>query len=126
MFLLALTYSAAHAETYEYLVFTTSAGDIAMKAEGMKMTFSDGCLVAANGDETRSFALSDLSKFCFSNETTGVKTVSAGQGTEIVDVYTLSGQKLGRFPYGAGAVLPLPQGTYIVRSDGTAKTIVVK
>ncbi|MCD7714413.1 MAG: T9SS type A sorting domain-containing protein [Prevotella sp.] len=125
LFLLALTTVGLHAETYKYLVFTTAEGDIAMTAVGTQITFADGNLIAANGEETQTIALSSLTKFCFSNDVTGISAVSA-QGLETVEVYSVSGQSMGRFSYTAGTALPLSKGTYVVKGDNGTKKIVVK
>ncbi len=125
LFLLALTTVGLHAETYKYLVFTTTEGDIAMTAVGTQITFADGNLIAANGEETQTIALSSLTKFCFSNDVTGISAVSA-QGLETVEVYSVSGQSMGRFSYTAGTALPLGKGTYVVKGENGTKKIVVK
>ncbi|MCD8306277.1 MAG: T9SS type A sorting domain-containing protein [Prevotella sp.] len=126
LFLLALTTVGLHAETYKYLVFTTAEGDIAMTAAGTQITFADGNLIAVNGEETQTIALSSLTKFCFSNDVTGIRAVVSAQGLETVEVYSVSGQSMGRFSYTAGTTLPLGKGTYVVKGDNGTKKIVVK
>ncbi len=122
--LLMLACTASRADTYKYLVFSTTAGeDIAMTAEGMKITFSDGNLVADNGTETRTMALSELSHFCFSDTTTGISAATAERTAEAAEVYNVSGQRVGTVC--GGGTLSLPRGTYILKSgDGTKKLVV--
>ncbi len=131
IFLLALTCNAAaNAETYEYLVFTTAAGEVSMKAEGTKITFSDGNLIAKNAEDTQTLPLSSLSKFYFSdtasNTMTGIDEVSSAPIAEKADVYNISGQRIGSYSYTEGETLPLPEGVYIVKGTSGTKKITVK
>ncbi len=124
--LLALPFCGVAADEYQYLVFTTAEGDVAMTAMGTHITFADGNLIAVNGDETQTIALSSLTKFCFSNETTGIAALPAVQGTETVEVYNAAGQSLGSCILSVGASLPLAKGIYIVKGESGTKKMIVK
>ena len=67
----------AQAGGYDYLTFEKSDGrQVSVKADGLKMTFTDGNLVARNNEGTMTFALAELSKMFFA-ETSGVKDEKA-------------------------------------------------
>ncbi len=125
--LFVLACASLRAANYEYLVFTTTGGDITMKADGLKMTFSDGNLVAANNEETRTIALSSLSKFCFSDGTTGVENAPAATADEEAGVYNASGQLAGHVGNGTTVeTLQLPKGVYIVKGKTQSRKLVVQ
>ncbi len=126
LLLFILVCSFARADSYEYLVFHTSSGELSITAEGARITFEDGNLIASNGSETQTMALTDVSKFCFSHDTTGIEVLSFGDGAEEVDVYSAAGIFVGRCAYDAVSSLALPKGIYILKGEQTSKKFIVE
>ncbi len=117
--------ASAHADDLLNMAFTTSDGDIVMSSSGMIITFDNGYLVAANEEEKRSFSLSDVTKFYFTTEATGITTLEA-DSTEPVTVYTLTGQQMGTFAAGDNLQGRLGKGTYVVKGNNTSKKLIVR
>ena len=123
--LLVGTISASSA-TYEYMVFETGDGaKQSMTANGLKLVYKDGILTATNGDISKTFTVSALSRMFFSNTKEGddvtsisVATVSDLEDTD-VEIYDLSGRRL---PQGTK-----PQkGLYIFKKGNTTTKKYVK
>ncbi len=117
--------ASAHADNLLNMAFTTAGGDIVMSSSGMTITFDNGYLVAANSEETRSFGLSDVTKFYFTNAATGITTLEA-DGSEPVTVYTLTGQQVGTFAASDNLQELLAKGTYVVKGLNTSKKLIVR
>lgn len=113
----------ASAQSYSYLTFRQADGtETSLKTAGLKLTFADGNLVATNGSETATFALSTMAKMYFSTNTSaidqattanisativnGTLQVNAPAGTP-VSVYGLDGREM---PHHG-----LTSGVYVVR-----------
>ncbi len=115
-----------HAQSELNMAFTTTAGEVVMLSEGLEITFSNGQLVAKNKQEERSFALTALSKFYFTNAATGIEPVVGAEENEMVEVYTTSGQYVGRRTRTAEGKLDLPKGMYIVKGKKSNQKLIVK
>lgn len=125
VFVLLAATLTAQAGGYDYLTFEKSDGrQVSVKADGLKMTFTDGNLVARNNEGTMTFALAELSKMFFA-ETSGVKDVKADDAREVA-VYNLSGVKLGSFRDAASAQNALVKGVYVVRKGARTYKVTVK
>lgn len=130
IFLLLMTVVAtltAQAYDYPYLVFQTTDGTVtAVAVESLSITVSDGNLVATNGDGTKTFPLSTLSKMYFSTDgTTDIDGAQTSDTTE-VEVVAASGVSLGKFASLDEARRVLKQGVYVVKSKGKNFKISVK
>jgi hypothetical protein len=65
---LLITTLAAHAGDYKYLAIETSDGTVrTVSVEQLKVTFSDGCLVASSADGQTQVTLTDLKKMYFTD-----------------------------------------------------------
>ncbi|MDO4929960.1 MAG: hypothetical protein Q4E59_02380 [Bacteroidales bacterium] len=113
------------AQSLSYLTFRTADGtEQSLTAVGLKLTFSDGQLVATGNDGTTTFSLTDLSSMFFSETVTGISNVSGASATKVrivngalkvtapagstISVRTTDGRQVNKDQY-------LPKGMYIVR-----------
>lgn len=83
-FCCAMAFSAtASAQSYSYLTLRKAVGDeTSLKVDGLKITFSNGQLVAANGEETVSVPLSEMGSMYFSAQPTAIVSTSVAAGFE--------------------------------------------
>jgi hypothetical protein len=81
-------------------------------------------LVVTNGDGTQTFTLSDLSKMYFS-QTAGINDIRDDNG-QAVEVFHLSGQRVGSFIDLRSARQQLEKGIYIVKSNGQTSKISIQ
>ena len=108
---------AVNADSYSYLTFELNDGTkTSVPVSSLSITISGTTLTA--GDQT--FILSNLSKMYFSNsnETTGIKSVSATELNEAAEVYDLNGHKVSKDQ--------IQKGVYIVKSNSGTYKLAVK
>jgi len=123
--ILMIGISAVRAYDYPYLVFQTTDGSSqSIEAEKLVLTFSGSQLVATNGTENLTLTVSDLSKMFFSSTTSGVSQISEADGE--VEVFTLSGIRMGSYSSVAQALKSLRSGIYVVSSKEKTIKITVK
>lgn len=68
------------ASAQSYLTFRqTDGSEKSLSTSGLKLTFADGNLVATNGSETATFALSSMAKMYFSNNSTAINQASTAE-----------------------------------------------
>lgn len=129
---------SAHATDYNYLTIEKSDGTaLSLTALGLTITYADNQLTAANGTETATIALDELSRMYFSES--AVETDDPGEGEDpeeeqlptsvkaleqivaqgLGEVYDLSGR---RVPAG---ITP-KKGIYIIKKNGDTKKVQVK
>ena len=128
LFLLTVVVTlTAQAYDYPYLVFQTTDGTVtAVAVESLSITISDGNLVVTNGDGTKTFSLSTLSKMYFSTDgTTDIDSAQTSDTTE-VEVVAASGVSLGTFASLDEARKALKQGVYVVKLKEKTFKISVK
>lgn len=135
MFLaIALTTGCMATQAYEYPYLTVQKADgtaVSLAVESLVITFSDGQLVAANGDGTTTLTLSELSKMLFESSPTAIttaidgSTLSTGSDTG-VEVYSTGGMFMGRFNSMEQACNQMRPGIYMMRQNGETKKIAVK
>ena len=107
----------AQAADYTYLTFkTTDGAKVSVSASSLTITISGTTLTAGS----QSFTLSNLSKMYFSasNETTGIKAISAAELNEASEVYDLNGRKVSKDQ--------LKKGVYVIKSKSGTYKIAVK
>ena len=117
LMLLAGTLTAQAAD-YTYLTFeTTDGAKVSVEASSLTVTISGTTLTAGS----QSFTLSNLSKMYFStsDETTGIKTLTASEWNEVADIYDLQGRKVSKDQMRSGQV-------YVVKTKNDAHKIAVK
>ena len=108
----------AQAADYAYLTFeTTDGAKVSVEASSLTVTISGTTLTAGS----QSFTLSNLSKMYFStsDETTGIKTLTASEWNEVADIYDLQGRKVSKDQMRSGQV-------YVVKTKNDAHKIAVK
>lgn len=106
-----------HAENYTYVTFETTDGmKVSVSAASLSITISEMTLTA--GDRT--FPLSNLTKMYFSNsdETSGIKIITADELNEASEIYDLNGSKVSK--------KQLQTGVYVIKSKKETYKIVVK
>ena len=81
-------------------------------------------LVVTSSSGTQTFALSDLSKMYFS-QTAGIADIAADKA-QTLEVYNLSGQKLGTYESLDHARQQLEKGIYLVKANGKTSKISIQ
>lgn len=118
------------ADDYDQFLFRQSDGtETAVTAQSLKITFSDGKLVATAAEGTYTWALSDMSTMCFGNadtDTNAITDLTAGELSGTVAVYTVAGAKVAEGSDAQSLVSGLPRGLYIVKNGQTAKKLLVR
>ncbi|MBR4387804.1 MAG: hypothetical protein IKT00_01335 [Prevotella sp.] len=107
------------ASDYKYLQFTLTDGTTqSIAATGANISFSDGTLIATNGENTLSIPVANLEKMAFSNEEdiTGIKTIDIETlpQDEDITIFDLQGRQVTKDH--------MRKGIYIVKTcDKTFK-----
>lgn len=124
-FVLPLLAIPAFAE-YPFMNFTTVNGDVAsLNSEDLQISVADGKLIAHNASQSLEIPLTDLDRFSFSSVCTGVSSIATDLSSGI-EIYTLSGIRIGSFESEAAAESVLPKDIYISRTSGQTKKIAIK
>jgi hypothetical protein len=123
--ILALT--TAHADDYPYLTFETQDGTTqSVAVSGLTLTIADGNLVAANGTQTLTLALSDLTKMYFASEATSIDELTSKLPADgVAEVFTLAGVSLGHSTLST-LRSTLNAGVYIIKVNGQTLKVMVK
>ncbi len=117
--------TAVKAYDYPYLVIQTTDGTSqSIEAEKLVLTFSGSQLVATNGTENLTLTVSDLNKMYFSSTSSAVNQISEADGE--VEVFTLSGVRMGSYSSVAQALQSLRSGIYVMSSKEKTIKITVK
>lgn len=127
LFLTACTH-VLHAVEYPYLVFTNTAGTTTvMRVNSLTITVSGTQLQVTNADTSASFLLTELSNMQFStNGDTATALSNVLNADKPVELYTLTGIRLGRFDSLIQAAHTLSTGTYLVTDGTNTQKIVVR
>jgi len=107
----------AHAADYTYLTFeTTDGAKVSVEASSLSITISGTTMTAGS----QKFTLSNLSKMYFStsNETTGIKAISAQELSDVTEIYDLNGRKVQKDQ--------LRKGVYVIKTKSGTHKIAVK
>ncbi len=122
------------AQSWDYITFRTADGtERSMTAVGTTITFKDGKIVAANGSDTISWNLADLSSMFFSAQATGIKSAQ----TQPIAVAIVNGQLQVTAPTGSRVSVytadgrlasgnNLTKGLYIVRVNQQTFKVLAK
>jgi hypothetical protein len=121
---------AAQADDFAYLTIEKTDGTAqSLTAVGLTISYSNGNLIATNGTESATIALTEVRRMYFSNEqaTTGinqavVNTPKAAKGTLANGIYNLQGHYVASLSQRA----TLKKGVYIIVENGQSKKIQVK
>jgi len=128
MLLFAMPLTQASAYDYNYLNLQATDGTVtSIDVASLKLTVSDGKLLAVNSSTNQEFTLSELSKMYFSSEAsaTGINELSTSDG-DYAEVYTLAGLSKGKFTSVSEAKENLPAGIYIIKSQNKTYKVTVK
>ena len=127
-FLLAMCCAIfAHANTYNYLVFTNTVGTkTAFGVEGLTLNVDGTDLQVTNDDGTVNLLLTDLATMQFSIDRVATSVESILNADAPVHVYSVAGASIGTYSSMVEAAQSLQAGTYVI-SDGSVKqTVVIK
>lgn len=106
--------TTAQAYDYPYLIFETTGGTMtAVEVSSMTLTVNDGKMTVGG----HTFTLTELSKMYFAESSTGIEAIRAAMSEE-VEVYTLTGLKMGTFSSMSEASGQLKSGTYVIKTKG--------
>ena len=112
---------------YNYLAFTNSSGvDQTVAVTDLKITFADGKLIAVNGDGTKQFELTDLTKMYFTDTPTGIADVIVDGNASQVEIYSVAGVFVGKYPTLAAAKSVMKSGVYVIRQGNKTTKIAIK
>ena len=126
-FLLAMCCTMfVHANTYNYLVFTNTAGNkTTFHVEGLRMNVDGSTLQVTNASGTVDLVLTDLQSMEFSADgTTSLENVLNADAA--VQVYSVTGASLGSYSSMQEAAKSLNAGTYVISNGSVTQTILVK
>lgn len=118
----------AQAADYPYLVFTNTGGTTTvLSVENLTLSVSGSTLQVTNADGTNSFTLTDLANMQFSKDGSTVSAIeNVLQADKAVEVFTVSGVRLGTYSSLAEGIKSLNAGAYIIKQNTNAQTIVVR
>lgn len=120
----------AHAQNndYPYLTFQTADGNVkSIAIESLRLTFSNGLLVATNGEGSQTYTLTDLSKMFFSQTPTAIAHPNMDRvDSAEAEVFTMTGVSMGTFADEQVARASLPAGLYVIRSKDRTYKMSVK
>ncbi|MDE5773958.1 MAG: hypothetical protein K2H86_05825 [Muribaculaceae bacterium] len=85
----------------------------------IEMIYVDGILNVTTGADTQAIPVSDIKSMQFTSVSTNV-VESVISDTEDVEIYTLTGIRLGHFSHLRQAQAQLPSGIYIANQSGTS------
>jgi hypothetical protein len=126
-FLLAMCCTMlVHANTYNYLVFTNTAGNkTTFHVDGLSLNVDGSTLQVTNASGTVDLVLTDLQSMEFSADgTTSLENVLNADAP--VQVYSISGSFLGTYESMLEAAKSLHAGSYVISNGNQSQTIVIK
>ena len=125
LLLMALPLVSAQADGFQFLAFQTQNGAVqTLPVTGLRITFSNGQLVATDGTSALTLPLSELSKMFFSeSEVTAIESIAVSEGRNEGAVYNLQGVRVGSIRNGEMSLQGLPRGIYIVTRQGRTEKI---
>lgn len=126
--LACLPFAVANADTYPYLSFETQDGTTrSVSVESLTITFSDGKLLAVSGTDSYEIDVASLSRMYFSSANlTAINDVKSDVTAGTMEVYSLSGVKIGTFDSTEALHNGVSAGVYIVKSNGKTLKVAVK
>ena len=123
----ALCAILAQAETYSYLVFTNTAGTTtAFSVPNLTLTVEGSNLQVKNDEGTVNLVLADLAAMQFSATGTLTAVENVLLGDEPVQIFSVSGVRIGSFGSLLEAAQQLSAGAYVISNGKNSQTIVVR
>ena len=119
---------SVQAGDFTYLTFQSIDGtEISFSVSQLKITFSNGQLVAENSETNQTISLSDLNKMYFTNSAvTNIEEDQPIADEAGVEVFTTAGVSMGRFSSLSQAKQALSMGVYIVKQSDKTYKIAIK
>lgn len=130
LFILAVVLCAvtAQAADYPYLVFTNTGGtSTVLSVSNLTFAVSGSSLQVTNTDGTSSFTLTGLANMQFSKDGSTVSAIeNVIDAGAAVEVFSMTGVRLGHFNTLLEAVSATGTGVYVIKQGANTQTIVVK
>ena len=124
---IALCAILVQAETYSYLVFTNTAGSTtAFSVPNLTLTVEGSNLQVKNDEGTVNLVLADLAAMQFSATGTLTAVENVLLGDEPVQIFSVSGVRIGSFGSLLEAAQQLSAGAYVISNGKNSQTIVVR
>ena len=121
----------AQADNFTYLTIEKTDGTAqSLTAVGLNLSYSGGNLIATNGTESATIALTEVSRMYFSNEqaitsaisTVNTSTPSSETNPQSDGIYNLQGHRVASLSQRSS----LRKGIYIIVENGQTKKVQVK
>ena len=117
----------AHADTYNYLVFTNQAGSTtAFAVNNLTLKVNGSDLQVTNDEGTVNLVLTELLSMQFSIDQTATGVEGILNADAPVQVYSVTGASIGTYCSMVEAAKSLNAGTYVISSGNQSLTVVIK
>ena len=117
--ILVISFATIKAEDYKFFTIEKSDGTSqTMTAVGLTINYTDGYLVAQNGNETTKILLSDLKRMYFTNEAAAISEITDEKASNN-ETYDMQGRRITDKPL-------MNRGIYIIKKDGKTQKVFVK
>ncbi len=117
--ILVISFATIKAEDYKFFTIEKTDGTSqTMTAVGLAINYTDGYLVAQNGNETTKILLSDLKRMYFTNEAAAISDISDEKASNN-ETYDMQGRRITDKPL-------MNRGIYIIKKDGKTQKVFVK
>ena len=117
--ILVISFATIKAEDYKFFTIEKTDGTSqTMTAVGLTINYTDGYLVAQNGNETTKILLSDLKRMYFTNEAAAISDITDEKASNN-ETYDMQGRRITDKPL-------MNRGIYIVKKDGKTQKVFVK
>ena len=117
--ILVISFATIKAEDYKFFTIEKTDGTSqTMTAVGLSINYTDGYLVAQNGNETTKILLSDLKRMYFTNEAAAISEITDEKASNN-ETYDMQGRRITDKPL-------MNRGIYIIKKDGKTQKVFVK
>lgn len=117
--ILVISFATIKAEDYKFFTIEKTDGTSqTMTAVGLTINYTDGYLVAQNGNETTKILLSDLKRMYFTNEAAAISDITDEKASNN-ETYDMQGRRITDKPL-------MNRGIYIIKKDGKTQKVFVK
>ena len=117
--ILVISFATIKAEDYKFFTIEKTDGTSqTMTAVGLTINYTDGYLVAQNGNETTKILLSDLKRMYFTNEAAAISNITDEKASNN-ETYDMQGRRITDKPL-------MNRGIYIIKKDGKTQKVFVK
>ena len=117
--ILVISFATIKAEDYKFFTIEKTDGTSqTMTAVGLRINYTDGYLVAQNGNETTKILLSDLKRMYFTNEAAAISDITDEKASNN-ETYDMQGRRITDKPL-------MNRGIYIIKKDGKTQKVFVK